>query len=164
MAGPGSESNIPEDSQARAGSQSRVATWDLVIPNAMERVGEANRELEAFLEASGVGPDGIFPATLAFEEVVTNVIKYSYDDDRPHDILVESRVEPGELILRVTDDGHEFDPLAARPPDLEKPIEERPIGGLGIHLLRRLAQRVEYHRTSGKNVLTLSFSLASGET
>ena len=94
---------------------------------------------------------------LAFEEIATNVIKYGYDDDLEHEILAEAILSPGALVLRVRDDGHEFDPLRAPPPDLDAAIEDRPIGGLGIHLLRKLAERLSYERVGGHNVLTLWF-------
>jgi len=140
------------------------ARWQLTITNDMDRVGDVNRALEEFLLGGGVAAEVVFWAKLACEEAVTNVIKYSFQDDGVHQIVLEAAMEAGELVLRVADDGREFNPLDARPPALDLPIEDRPIGGLGIHLLRQLTRRMEYHRTNGRNVLTLSFSLAIGET
>ena len=121
----------------------------------MEAVGEANRSLETFLHDRNANQELVFSAVLALEEVVTNVIKYSYEDDRPHEIALEATLDAEGLVLRVADDGREFDPLSASPPDFDKPPEERDVGGLGVHLLRNLAQRVEYERQAGRNVLTL---------
>ena len=131
----------------------------LVIPNKMEAVGEANRTLERFLEDRKVPPDVSFSATLVLEEVTTNVIKYSYEDRKDHEILVQAHLDKDCLVLSVTDDGREFDPRRAASPDFEKPLEERPIGGLGIHLLRNLAERMDYQRLEGKNTLTVFLSL-----
>jgi anti-sigma regulatory factor (Ser/Thr protein kinase) len=133
----------------------------LTLANRMEDVAGATLTLECFLQERGIGPDLVFPAVLALEEVVTNVIKYGYDDDREHEMLIEVHIGAGTLMLRVADDGHEFDPLRQAPPDLEQPLEERPIGGLGIHLLRQVTERIEYRRVDGRNVLTLFFDLAS---
>jgi serine/threonine-protein kinase RsbW len=129
----------------------------LAIENDLGLVGGANRSLEDFLTSRNVDPELIFPVTLAFEEIVTNVIKYSYDDDRAHRILIDAEVGDDRVALRVTDDGRPFDPLDAPPPDRTKPREERAVGGLGIDLIRHLARGIEYRRISNKNVLTLFF-------
>ena len=131
----------------------------LIISNELQSVGAAHRALEEFLKARDVPPNVVFSAILAFEEIVTNVIKYSFQDEREHDIQADLRVGPGELVLRVTDDGLAFDPLGAPPPERKKAFEERPVGGLGIHLVRNLAQRIEYRRVDKKNVLTMFFPL-----
>ena len=60
-----------------------------------------------------------------------------------------------ELKLTVIDDGHLFNPLELTPPDINLPVEARPIGGLGIHLLRKMSDRMEYVRVEAKNHLTL---------
>lgn len=137
-------------------------TWRLAIANAMAAVAEANRSLEAFLDAHGAQPAAVFNAVLALEEAVTNVIKYSYDDDQRHEIVLEAVLDPSGVVLRVTDDGHEFNPLDAPPPDLDRPAGEREVGGLGIHLLRNLTQRMNYERREGKNVLTMYLSRSPG--
>ncbi len=131
----------------------------LMIANELQSVGAANRALKEFLESRHVAPNVVFSAVLAFEEIVTNVIKYSFEDERKHEIQADVRVGPVELVLRVTDDGLEFDPLSAPPPDRKKAYEERPIGGLGVHLVRNLAQRIEYRRVDETNVLTMFFPL-----
>ena len=133
--------------------------WRHVVRNDLSAVGAANDSLEQFLQSLNVDPEVVFPVLLSLEEVVTNIIKYGYDDDGEHEILMEVRLSPGEIVLRVTDDGHEFDPRQARPAALEGPVEDRPVGGLGIHLVRNLAQRLSYARVGGKNVLSLCFSL-----
>lgn len=136
--------------------------WRLVVRNEASAAGTANRSLEKFLECAQVDPAVAFPVVLALEEIVTNIIKYGYDDDGEHEIVLEARVLPEEIVLEVTDDGHEFDPLRAPPPDLDAPLEDRPVGGLGIHLLRNLAERLAYQRVRGKNVLSAYFRLRPG--
>jgi anti-sigma regulatory factor (Ser/Thr protein kinase) len=135
----------------------RSGSFHLAIENELEAVGKAQQELEEFLLGRAVDPGAVFPVVLALEEVVTNVIKYSYDDAGAHRILIDARVGAEEIVLRVVDDGREFDPLSAPPPDFTKPVEERPIGGLGVHLLRAYTRRIDYGRLGGKNELTLFF-------
>lgn len=134
--------------------------WRLALRNDLGAVGGANRSLEEFLRVRGADPEAVFSTALALEEAVTNIIKYGYDDDREHQILLEARLLPEEIVLQVTDDGHEFDPLRAPAAGLDGPIEERPIGGVGLHLLRNLARSISYERTGGKNVLTMSFAVS----
>ena len=94
-------------------------------------------------------------ASLALDEVVTNIILHGYDDAADHEIRVTMTLENGVLTMEVEDDGRPFDPLQAPPPNLDLPIEERPVGGLGIHLVRTLMDAVEYQRRGDHNVLTM---------
>jgi serine/threonine-protein kinase RsbW len=114
-------------------------------------------ELSRFGAAHGLGERDLFQVTLALDEVVTNVISYAYEDETEHDIEVHLRFDAGTIEMRVVDDGRPFDPLDVAPVDaeLEKPIEERRAGGLGVHLVRKTMDALEYRREMGKNVLTM---------
>lgn len=131
----------------------------LALVNDLGLVGGANEALEAFLQSWEIKPDVVFSAALALEEVVTNIIKYAYADGARHEILVEASIGEEDVVLRISDDGREFDVLSAAPPHLDKPLEERPPGGLGIHILRSIARRIEYERVEGRNKLLLSIAL-----
>jgi len=131
----------------------------IILVNDMGLVGGANDQLESFLRQKEVNPDVIFSAALVFEEVVTNIIKYAYADEFLHEIHIEALIGEEELVLCITDDGQEFDVLSAAPPHMDKPIEERPAGGLGIHIVRSIARRIEYERAEGRNKLLLSIAL-----
>ncbi len=74
---------------------------------------------------------------------------------------VSLALDDGELALCLEDDGPAFDPLAAPMPDLDAPIEDRPIGGLGIHLLREMMDELEYTRLDSRNRLTLRKRIAA---
>ena len=87
--------------------------------------------------------------------MVTNCIKYAYDDAGEHTVEIVLSVADHAMTILVVDDGRPFDPLAAPSPDLSLPIEDRPIGGLGLHLLRQLADDVRYERRDGANRFTL---------
>lgn len=95
---------------------------------------------------------------LLVDELVTNVCTYAYPDDRPGNVTVTCSVPaPGELSVEVADQGVEFNPLKREPPDLTLSLEARPIGGLGIHLVKTLAKSVTYRREEGWNRLTFGF-------
>jgi serine/threonine-protein kinase RsbW len=92
---------------------------------------------------------------LVLEEAFTNVVQYAYDDKARHD--VELTLEKTGDMLRITlvDDGKYYDPTQAPDPDISLSAGERPIGGLGIYLIRKMMDEVEYERKGNKNVLVM---------
>jgi serine/threonine-protein kinase RsbW len=117
-----------------------------------------SRTLRAFGQRHGLPPRLVQAVDLALEEVLTNIISHGYADDGEHGITVRLEARPGELEAEVEDDGQAFDPLQAPAPDTTRPLHERSIGGLGIHLVRTLVDDLEYQRRDGKNVLRLKKS------
>lgn len=105
----------------------------------------------------GLHPHRLQQLELAVEEVVVNICEYAYKVP-PGEFTV--RVEPGDtrFAVEVIDEGVPFDPLALEEPDLRAKAAERPIGGLGILLVRRLMDEVAYRREGTRNVLTLVIS------
>ncbi len=132
-----------------------MASVHLTLANRMEELPRLDREAAAFLETVGASPAAGYAVSLALEELVTNIIKYGYDDMAGHEIGVDLAWDGGALRLTVRDDGHHFDPLTAPPPDLELSVEDRPIGGLGLHLVRQFFPDVRYRRENDGNVLEL---------
>lgn len=104
----------------------------------------------------GLADDLTFKMALVLEEAVTNVINYAFSDrPPPHVIRVKLDIAIERIVAEIVDNGRPFDPLARPEPDLSRPIEEREPGGLGIHLLRRMTDRIEYQRKDGDNRLRL---------
>ena len=137
-----------------------TASMSVTLVNDPSEIERLSRLVEAFGEAEGVPPESIFSVNLALDEVVTNIIRYAHDDDhQQHPIVVQLALELGVLTARVEDDGRAFNPLDAPVPDLDASIEERPIGGLGIHLVRSMMNSVEYRRENGRNVLIMKKTL-----
>jgi anti-sigma regulatory factor (Ser/Thr protein kinase) len=99
-------------------------------------------------------------ADLALEEHLTNIGGYAYGDSASHRIVVRLAVEGDWLIIEVEDDGKPFDPLQRPEVDTSVPLEQKPIGGLGIHLMRRFMDHLQYRREGGKNILTMRKRLA----
>src|SRR5262249_51957977 len=92
--------------------------------------------------------------SLALDEVLTNVVAYAFADGLRHEIEVAIEIRDDDIAATVSDDGAPFDPFSQPPPDTHATIEDRRIGGLGIHLLRSLTHAVEYRREGGRNRLT----------
>ncbi len=133
----------------------------LRVKNAFAEIPAANEAASRWLADRNSSPAADYLANLAIEELVSNCIKHGYDDKGEHIIEITLKLFANELVLTVTDDGHPFNPLELPEPDTNLPIEDRPIGGLGIHLLRKMSDRMEYERNDGKNQITLRKSLGS---
>jgi len=131
----------------------------LRVKNSFAEIPAANEAASRWLADRKAPPVADYLANLAIEELVTNCIKYGYDDSAEHIIEIELKLAAGELVVTVADDGHPFNPLELSEPATNKPVEDLAIGGLGIHLLRRMSDRMDYARTDGKNRLTLRKSL-----
>ena len=104
--------------------------------------------------------DLVFKVNLALEEVVINVMNYGHDDGL-HEIEISLFSDENALTIEIVDDGRPFDPLHDAPrPNVTGELEDRNIGGLGIHLVRKMMDDVRYRREQGKNHLTLKTSIA----
>jgi len=99
---------------------------------------------------------------LLIEEIFMNVCSHAYPDGRQGVVtLTYSIPAPGELSVEVADQGAEFNPLNAAPPDLTLNLESRPVGGLGIFLVKTLASSITYRRDRNWNRLTFGISAGS---
>jgi anti-sigma regulatory factor (Ser/Thr protein kinase) len=114
-------------------------------------------EIDAHLAEQPVSPKRKYAVRLALDELVSNILQYAYDDAATHPIRI--RLETGAPFhLEIEDDGKPFDPLAdAPPPVLDGPVEDRPIGGLGLHILRKMGMKLNYRREAGRNLLRVDF-------
>ena len=127
----------------------------LELVNDMAELGRLTEEIEAYGTDTGLSPRTVSEINLALEEVVTNVISYAFDAGGKHVVKVDLRLDNGDFSATVEDDGRPFNPLETAEPDVDAPLEERTIGGLGIFLVRKLMDDVTYSRTNGRNVLVM---------
>jgi len=121
----------------------------------LEEISRVNEEVSAWMNNLGVSSGLSHLPQLAIEELGTNVLKYGHDDDQAHEVDVELELSESGLQVTFTDDGRPFNPLETAAPDVSLPLEERAVGGLGIHLLRSVADTLEYQRVDGKNRIRL---------
>jgi anti-sigma regulatory factor (Ser/Thr protein kinase) len=92
---------------------------------------------------------------VALEEHLTNIIVHGYQPGQLGHITVRLLPEPGWLRVEIEDDAEAFDPTTAAPPDTSVPLEQRPLGGLGIHMMRKSVDEWGYRRVAGRNMLIL---------
>ena len=119
---------------------------------------------EEFCNRQGIADAAVPGVNVALDEVLTNVVSYAFEDGAAHEIYIELEAQDQRLIIDVKDDGRPFDPLSAAGPELSDDIDERPIGGLGIHFVRSILDKVSYRRSDGWNVMTMEKALSSPES
>jgi sigma-B regulation protein RsbU (phosphoserine phosphatase) len=130
-------------------------TLQIKLNNKVSELERFNQILTEFCQRHDLTSKVIHDLNLALEEILTNIISYGYTDNRDHEIRVSLSVQPGEVKAEVEDDGRPFNPLEVPEPNTAKPLEERTIGGLGIHLVRKLTDGLEYQRQEEKNRLVM---------
>jgi len=122
-----------------------------------------NEQLSKMCKEWTIDKDVAFSMNLALEEIVTNIIQYGYHGHEEYDITIRFSLEKHNMRIQIKDSSPEFNPLElAEPIGLDKPLEERSIGGLGIYLVKKFTDNFSYRRMNSKNVITLLKSLDNG--
>ncbi|MFH1116025.1 MAG: ATP-binding protein [Pseudomonadota bacterium] len=112
----------------------------------------------ALLEPRGFPDRAVYVVNLVLEEILTNIMKYGFDDRGVHDVEVRLGLDSEEILIEFEDNGREFDPLTSAPPPLDASLPDTEPGGRGIHLVRTMASSVKYRRERNKNILTVAVS------
>jgi serine/threonine-protein kinase RsbW len=119
---------------------------------------EAAALVDADAAAAGLGPGRVAELHLAFEEAWVNICTHAYPS-APGPIETRTRRAAGHFHVDIIDEGPAFDPLARAEPDFAVDLGERPVGGLGVHLIRSLIDGVQYRREGSRNVLTMTMDI-----
>jgi serine/threonine-protein kinase RsbW len=113
-------------------------------------------QVEAFGNLNNVPETAIAHVNLALDELITNTISYGFDGPGPHRLVVTLHCGDGLISVELLDSGRPFDPFVRDDPDITQPIESRPTGGLGIFLVRKVMDHVDYRHVNGQNRVTLT--------
>lgn len=131
---------------------------EIQLKNQLSELKLLNQILTQFSRQHGLPDNLMHDLNLALEEILANIISHGYNDNREHEIRVRLSLSPGEVRAEVEDDGQPFNPLDAQAPDTAKLLEERVVGGLGIHIVRKLTDGLEYKRQGERNFLTIKIT------
>jgi len=136
-----------------------MAKKKLTISNRLDQLDVIAAVFESLADEWSIPMNVSLNLNLVLEELVTNIIFYGYDDTNEHMIDIELSLNGKMVHIKIEDDGKAFNPLLNNEPDTGLSLENRKIGGLGIHFVRKIMDDILYTRTGNKNILELTKSL-----
>ena len=119
------------------------------------------RDFESFGDEKDIPLPIIHKICIVIDELLSNIISYAYQDKKEHIVDINIKLNGERLEIKITDDGFSFNPLAMLPPDTKLGLEERELGGLGIHLVKNIMDEYQYTRLKGENIIVLVKSKSS---
>jgi len=139
-------------------------SYSFELKSDLSELDKLCEELENFGNKFGFPKKLIFEINLALDELFTNIISYGFSDGKEHIVKMTLTPQNDELCLCIEDDGKPFNPIDFETPDVSCSVEECKIGGLGIHIMKKLMDEVCYERCGDKNVLNLKKKVAAEES
>jgi serine/threonine-protein kinase RsbW len=127
----------------------------LLLRNHLSEIERMSEAVSAWCHGNAVSAAAEYWVNLALDEIVSNIIRHGWKDDGEHQVHVCISRSEDELKVEVEDDATPFNPLEAPAPDIGRPLEDRPVGGLGIYLVRQTMDVLEYRRQDAKNCLVM---------
>ena len=137
------------------GDPENITDRHLLLQNDIQQIPQLADFIETIAEESGISQALAMSLNLALEEAVTNVILYAYPEGTEGLVDIEAIIRKHQICFNITDSGQPFDPTQVAVVDTTLPLEERPIGGLGIHIVRSIMDEVFYKREGNQNFLRL---------
>ena len=134
---------------------------EINITNELAEIDRVNELFNEFAESCDIPMSVSLKVNMVFDELLTNIISYAYSDEEAHSIDIAISSNEGELAIDITDDGGPFNPFTREDPDTTLSLEERDIGGLGIHLVKNAMDETLYQRRHNRNTVTLIKNLDS---
>lgn len=132
-----------------------VMVLQLKAINQYIEIDRVNNEFNAFAESCGLKDAVRRKVNLVFDELLNNIISYAFQDEEDHHIHIEVKYQSSKLQITISDDGTPYNIFETPPPQTNLPLEERKIGGLGIHLVRQVMDEYNYKRQHEENISTL---------
>jgi hemerythrin-like metal-binding protein len=127
----------------------------LQLKNRLDEIDRALQSFTEFCKPTQLDNDIQNSVSIVLDDLLNNVISYGFEDSNEHEIEVYYRADHQRLVIEIVDDGVAFDPFLKGEPDIESDIDERGIGGLGIHMIKSIMDDYFYKRINGRNHVTL---------
>jgi len=132
----------------------------ITLRNDLAEIPRLAEAVEVFCAPLEPSTKDLMGLQLVLEELVTNVINHGYRDGQPHTFTVSLSLSGRLVTAVIDDDAPAFDPLARAEVDTTLPLDQRPIGGLGVHLVKKLTTHARYERRNGRNLLSITCAFA----
>ncbi len=126
------------------------------MKNDLREIAVAADRIDGFCAAHGLPQAVAYAVNLSVDELLTNTFSYGYEEGTVHRIDIAVRMDDGVIVVEITDDAAPFDPFEIERPDTGAALQDRPVGGLGIHLVREMMDGYRYCRRDGRNIVTLT--------
>ena len=123
-------------------------------------LARVSAQLDTFAERRQLSPDVRRDLHLVIDEIVNNIVRHARP--RHPQVTIQLGIDAQALEILVVDDGEAFDPTSKADPDTTLGLDDRPVGGLGLYLVRQLMTEVRYRRLRGRNRLTMRRTLSPG--
>lgn len=135
----------------------------LTLPARVESVAVFRDFVRSEAVAAEVPAEEFEKLDLVLEEILMNIARYAYVPETGEAEVAVVADGPGRLSVEIADWGNAFNPLAVEPPDFSRGLAERPIGGLGVFLIRSLVSSIDYRRDADRNILSFVFPAADSQ-
>jgi serine/threonine-protein kinase RsbW len=129
----------------------------LTLPAGAESISAFREFVGHGAVAAGVASHQLEKLDLVLEEILINVARYAYAPGKGTVEVACSQEGNGKLRVEIADSGRVFNPLEVNPPDLSRGLADRPIGGLGVFLVRSMVASIDYRRDGNRNILSFTF-------
>jgi serine/threonine-protein kinase RsbW len=134
----------------------------LTLPASAESISAFSEFVRRGAVAAGIAAEELGKLDLVLEEILINVARYAYEPEKGLVEVAYAAEGPGKLRVEIGDSGRVFNPLEADPPDLSRGLADRPIGGLGVFLVRSMVDSIDYRRAGDRNILSFTFPSEDG--
>ena len=129
--------------------------YSFELRNDLSELETLSQHLNKFGEGTSLSEANITDVNICLDELFTNIISYGFKDNLEHITQFHLHLNDNELTVIIEDEGVAFNPLKKKDPDIPADLKDVKIGGLGIHIVRKLMDDIHYERKDGKNKLTL---------
>lgn len=132
---------------------------EIFLQNRLSDIQCARHEVIDLAKSHGFAESTSAVLQMVVDEILSNIIQYGYEDQNEHEIQLRVHIHTSSVTLEFIDTGVPFDPTARTFTNVHQPIDQRSIGGLGIHFVNNMIENMVYDRTAGKNHLTIELAI-----
>ena len=125
------------------------------LKNSVSELKALHQHLDNWGGDIGLSANSILRINICLDELFTNIVSYGFDDDLEHIIIFTLSGDNNLVVINIEDNGIPFNPLGKIDPDFPDNVENAEIGGLGIHIIKKIMDNVSYERKQGKNKLSM---------
>ncbi|MDZ7755663.1 ATP-binding protein [Rhodohalobacter sp.] len=133
----------------------KTATYQITVNASTENLAEVREFVALHAKRQGFTTEQISDLQLAVDEAYTNIIKHAYQNNKDKYVEINLSFDSDKLCISLFDSGNSFSPKNYNLPNIQKKIEERKRGGMGVYLIHQLMDSVSYHANADKNEIRL---------